>query len=99
MALPFTARREEGTPNMSTNNNNSSSSNTRDDYNPKPKRTDLSKLVKANRQLKRKVQKEFKRRETIERLQKENNDLSFHLLNLRDENIPLPRNSNFNEDR
>ena len=56
--------------------------------NNKPKRTSLKELAKVNRRLKRQVQKENKRREEIARLRKENDDLSYRLLELRD-----PRNN------
>lgn len=49
----------------------------------KPKRVSVKQLAKVNRRLKRQVQKENKRQEEIARLRKENDDLSFRLLELR----------------
>lgn len=51
--------------------------------NNKSKRISVKELAKVNRRLKRQVQKENKRVEEIARLRKENDDLSFRLLELR----------------
>lgn len=51
--------------------------------NSKSKRVSVKELAKVNRRLKRQVQKENKRQEEIARLRKENDDLSFRLLELR----------------
>jgi len=51
--------------------------------NTKSKRISVKELAKVNRRLKRQVQKENKRVEEIARLRKENDDLSFRLLELR----------------
>ncbi len=56
--------------------------------NSKSKRVSVKDLAKVNRRLKRQVQKENKRVEEIRRLRKENDDLSYRLLELRD-----PRNN------
>lgn len=52
--------------------------------NTKTKRTSVKDLLKVNRKLRRQVQKENKRREDIERLRRENDELSYRLLELRD---------------
>lgn len=49
----------------------------------KPRQPSVKELAKINRKLKRRVQKENKRQEEIARLRKENDDLSFRLLELR----------------
>ncbi len=49
----------------------------------KPKRVSVKQLAKVNRRLKRQVQKENKQVEEIKRLRKENDDLSYRLLELR----------------
>lgn len=62
----------------------------------KPRRINVKELAKANRSLKRKVQKEHKRREDIERYQKENQALSYRLLELQDDRIPFVRSERNN---
>jgi predicted RNase H-like nuclease (RuvC/YqgF family) len=52
------------------------------------RRATVKQVAKANRSLKRQVAKETKRRETLERLSKENQELSYRLLELRDDRIP-----------
>ncbi len=47
------------------------------------KRVSVKELAKVNRRLKRQVQKENKQVEEIKRLRKENDDLSYRLLELR----------------
>ena len=52
------------------------------------RRASVKELAKTNRSLKRQVAKETKRREAIARLTKENEDLNYRLIELRDERIP-----------
>ena len=52
--------------------------------NSKPRRTSVKELLKVNRKLKKQVQKENKRVEDIARLRRENDELSYRLLELRD---------------
>jgi len=52
--------------------------------NNKSKRISVKELAKVNRRLKRQVQKENKRVEEIARLRRENDELSYRLLELRD---------------
>ena len=49
----------------------------------KSKPVSVKELARVNRRLKRQVQKENKRVEEIQRLRKENDDLSYRLLELR----------------
>lgn len=49
----------------------------------KPRQPTVSELTRINRKLKRQVQKENKRNEEIARLRKENDDLSYRLLEIR----------------
>lgn len=52
---------------------------------PKPRQPSVKELAKINRKLKRQVQKENKRNEEINRLRKENEELSLRLYSLRNE--------------
>ena len=72
-------RNEEDTDNMST----VTVPKTIPSPSTKSKSVSVKELARVNRRLKRQVQKENKRVEEIARLRKENDDLSYRLLELR----------------